>query len=207
MFGRVGHLHAFCCCRWFHAEDNVHALRALVASQRHSVLPSIHVLDVFGASGRVTEAWTRHGSVGFSYDIKISREHDICSLHGFLLLLRKGMESPGWEFNIFDYMLLETLVFFVGWVAPGLHATSFPRLALLGQFCNVRLCNDAWIILAPPCSLMGPACSSIHQRSLEHPEGDLGRYKVRLAQRIWSNMAARTMFIWFLVAESAYSIF
>ena len=50
---------------------------------------------------------------------------------------------------------------------------------------GLRLADRALIVAAPPCSLFGPACSSIHRRSLLQPEGDLNNFKVRLARRIW----------------------
>lgn len=43
---------------------------------------------------------------------------------------------------------------------------------------------------SPPCSLLGPACASVHKRCAENPEGDQSRYKVRLCQRIWKNFVA-----------------
>lgn len=52
-----------------------------------------------------------------------------------------------------------------------------------------RLKNQGIIICAPPCSLFSPACASVHRRTFENPEGDQKVWKVRLAQRIWENMA------------------
>lgn len=53
----------------------------------------------------------------------------------------------------------------------------------------LRLHDNALVTLAPPCSLMGPACSSVHKRTAARPQGDLTVWKVRLAQRIFANMA------------------
>ena len=51
-----------------------------------------------------------------------------------------------------------------------------------------RLHPDALICCAPPCSLFSAASQSVHQRCVERPEGNLRNFKVRLANRIWSNM-------------------
>ena len=55
--------------------------------------------------------------------------------------------------------------------------------------------DDGIIVSAPPCSLMGPACASVHCRSVDFPEGDLSNFKVRLSQRIWLNWAIALMLI------------
>ena len=55
-----------------------------------------------------------------------------------------------------------------------------------------RLTNSALVVAAPPCSLYGPACASVHRRSASNPMGDLKVFKVRLARRIWLNFVART---------------
>ena len=60
-----------------------------------------------------------------------------------------------------------------------------------------RLHDTAAVVAAPPCSLYGPASASVHQRSLAQPEGNLNNYKVRLARRIWINMAARHSIVLF----------
>ena len=54
----------------------------------------------------------------------------------------------------------------------------------------LRLRDQALIMAAPPCSLYGPACSSVHKRTADRPEGDQRVFKVRLAHRIWANMVA-----------------
>ena len=53
------------------------------------------VLDVFGASCRIAETWRAAGYRAFSYDIKLSKNHDICTEDGFKLLLWKTMQSFG----------------------------------------------------------------------------------------------------------------
>ena len=61
------------------------------------------------------------------------------------------------------------------------------RTFTLSEF--VRLHDNALVTLAPPCSLMGPACSSVHKRKAACPQGDLNVWKVRLSNRIFANMA------------------
>lgn len=51
----------------------------------------------------------------------------------------------------------------------------------------LRLHHGALVMLAPPCSLMGPACAAIHGRNYQNPCGNQDVYKVRLSQRIWRN--------------------
>ena len=53
--------------------------------------------------------------------------------------------------------------------------------------CIGRLVQRGLVVSAPPCSLYGPCCSSIHRRSTANPYGDMSNYKVRLARLIWSN--------------------
>ena len=52
---------------------------------------------------------------------------------------------------------------------------------------TTRLTDEGLIVAAPPCSMFGPACSSVHRRSLSAPQGDLRNFKVRLSNRIWMN--------------------
>ena len=60
-------------------------------------------------------------------------------------------------------------------------------LVVLTLFVLLRLVDNGLVAAAPPCSLYGPACASVHKRSVDRPEGDLKRFKVRLARRIWYN--------------------
>ena len=62
---------------------------------------------------------------------------------------------------------------------------SFQKFAALP-----RLDPHGIVIAAPPCSMYGPACSSIHKRSLKNPRGDMNNFKVRLAWRIWTSFAS-----------------
>ena len=54
-----------------------------------------HVLDVFGASGRVTSCWQKKGYRGFSFDIKHSAKHDITSECGMKCLLTEALKFLG----------------------------------------------------------------------------------------------------------------
>ena len=56
-----------------------------------------------------------------------------------------------------------------------------------------RLHPDGLIAGAPPCSLFTAASSSVHKRTKLHPCGDLGNFKVRLAQRIWGSFVTRIL--------------
>lgn len=52
-------------------------------------------LDLFGASGRVADAFISKGYPAVSYDIKLSAAHDVCSEHGFKYLCALGLEFLG----------------------------------------------------------------------------------------------------------------
>ena len=54
----------------------------------------------------------------------------------------------------------------------------------------LRLFPDGIALSAPPCSLYGPACASVHKRSFANVRGDLGNFKVRLARTIWCNFVS-----------------
>lgn len=53
-----------------------------------------------------------------------------------------------------------------------------------------RLRDDGFICAAPPCSLFGPACASVHKRNWHNVEGDKKVFKVRLANRVWKNFVS-----------------
>ncbi|CAL1166269.1 unnamed protein product [Cladocopium goreaui] len=63
--------------------------------------------------------------------------------------------------------------------------TGFKALVKMG----LKLKQEGILICAPPYSLFGPACSSIHRRTRDNPAGDQSNFKVRLAQRIWKSFA------------------
>ena len=50
-----------------------------------------------------------------------------------------------------------------------------------------RLADNGLVVAAPPCSLYGPACQSVHQRCVQNPGGNWQVFKVRLAWRIWTS--------------------
>ena len=60
-----------------------------------TVTREYHVLEVFGASGRVTSCWQKNGYRGFSFDIKHSPEHDITSECGMKCLLTQALKLLG----------------------------------------------------------------------------------------------------------------
>ena len=45
--------------------------------------------------------------------------------------------------------------------------------------------DDGLMMACPPCSLFGPACSSVHRRCWDNPYGNTKVFKVRLANRIF----------------------
>ena len=53
-----------------------------------------HVLDMFGASQRISQAWEERGYLARAFDVKISNLHDICSEAGMKILATMGMEHP-----------------------------------------------------------------------------------------------------------------
>lgn len=59
-------------------------------------------------------------------------------------------------------------------------------------FSRARLKSDGLLMAGPPCSLMGPACSSVHKRHDGNTLGDIRVWKVRLSNRIWVNLAPWT---------------
>lgn len=85
------------------------------------------------------------------------------------------------------------------WIREGMAATAFDiKITRKHDICTsegckelirmgVQLFSDGVALAAPPCSLYGPACSSVHKRSRTNVRGDLSNFKVRLARRIWNN--------------------
>ena len=269
--------------RWWPAEDHVAELQQFVRMSQTTSRKVYHVLDIFGASKRVTKAFQSKGYRGFAFDVKLSRDHDLTSRKGVMTLLRKVMEKLGWAlwflfstpgtwfllikdfdrkhrhwlliyinllhsnsgqlplqngFHLF-HRLLDLLEHFLprdrhllqneDWVVISKHLLQndtewrlkkylrkndrtgvcykmdFLSLFLVesqhGRFvvCTSppgiitwpRLQDDGLLMCGPPCSMFGPASSSIHRRSVDMPEGDLSRWKVRLSNRIWGNFVTR----------------
>lgn len=52
-----------------------------------------HVLDLFGATESVSKVWREAGFEAIAFDVKISRQHDLCTMEGFKTLLRMGMQN------------------------------------------------------------------------------------------------------------------
>lgn len=55
---------------------------------------------------------------------------------------------------------------------------------------GLQLVPRGLLVAGPPCSLYVGACISVHQRTMERPEGNTANFKVRLSNRIWRNFAA-----------------
>lgn len=51
-----------------------------------------HVLDLFGASQRISKTWENAGYNPVCYDIKVHPTHDICCEQGFARLLGMAMQ-------------------------------------------------------------------------------------------------------------------
>lgn len=62
-----------------------------LASQTRRVY---QVIDLFGASQKVSNTWKQEGFNAAGYDIKLSTSHDICSENGFRELLKMGCQGP-----------------------------------------------------------------------------------------------------------------
>ena len=84
--------------------------------------------------------------------------------------------------------------------------TPFCRVWALGRhfvviLWSLRLRDNAFICAAPPCSLMGPACASVHRRTWDAPQGDLKNF-------LRSDWAIGSSWTWhFVLNRSNYFIF
>ena len=78
--------------RWFAADKAYNSLHAYAAGL--SEFPLYHAVDIFGGSQRVAQAWRREGMSGISFDVKLSRSHDLTSEDGCRSLLRYLMRPP-----------------------------------------------------------------------------------------------------------------
>ena len=87
-----GHSHP---ARWYKVEDHVVELQQWMAQVDQVSERVLHVLDFFGASQQVTKAFQRGGYVGASFDLKLSRTHDIVSEFGVKTLLRMALQWLG----------------------------------------------------------------------------------------------------------------
>ena len=64
-------------------------------------------------------------------------------------------------------------------------------LAFFASHHQPRLDRRGIVIAAPPCSLYGPCCASVHRWSHANVRGNMDNFKVRLAWRIWTSFASR----------------
>ena len=78
--------------RWFKPEHRRGELLEWMRSVSCSVQKQYHVLDLFGASQRVSQCWQKAGWKATSYDIKLGGPfHDITSEDGWKTLANKGL--------------------------------------------------------------------------------------------------------------------
>ena len=80
---------------WFQPELHQQALLRFMYQTGEEVRRSVDCLDLFGASGRVKRTWEKAGYSASGYDIKLSKNHDICSLAGVKTLLVLGLQWLG----------------------------------------------------------------------------------------------------------------
>ena len=97
----------------------------------------------------------------------------------------------------------------IGGLSPSVFVNTLWCPLIMYSFPRLRA--DALLMLCPPCSLYSPACQSVHQRTEANPLGNLKNFKVRLALRIWSNMATRMIrlhsFVFFCSFHSFWILF
>ena len=94
--------------RWYRPEDHVEHLQEFMGQLSESASKWCHVLDVFGASQKVSETWERSGYHGQSYDIKLSKSHDITTEKGFKCLLQLAFGS--FHFEQYEQFWTEFLI-------------------------------------------------------------------------------------------------
>ena len=173
--------------RWYHARQHVQELVALGKSFMQDSQKLYGVLDLFSSSQKVRQTFQKAGVPGMAFDIKHSLLHDICTKSGFERLLRMGCEQLVRSFCImfYDVLCLCNLMYTYVWLLLFMYVYvlhTFPY-----RLSHLRLRDDGLIVAAPPCSLYGPACASVHKRSALNPAGDLSNFKVRLARVIHNN--------------------
>lgn len=133
------------CCvtqehEWFRAEDHFDDLINFAKDFSNTAYRTLSVLDLFGASQRVSETWQRAGYMGMSFDIKIDPKHDICSRDGFVLLLRSalGLRYQGLLVGAPPCSLQ-------GPCSQSVHKRSWKRIWGDTSVWKVRLSNRIWI--------------------------------------------------------------
>ena len=78
-------------CRWYRPENH-HSELVDWMTRRQQISQGVwDCIDVFGASGKVAQVWKDHGYSAIGYDIKLTRQHDICTQRGFKCLLSMGL--------------------------------------------------------------------------------------------------------------------
>lgn len=71
-------------------------LKTLMLEMMASSEKVYHVLDLFGASQKVSTTWNKAGYRGIAFDIKLCSEWDLCSESGFRALLRMSAQKPAY---------------------------------------------------------------------------------------------------------------
>ena len=72
---------------WFHAAEHVEELRTFARGFKGTRY--LHLIDIFGYSKKMSQAWSKRGYKAAQYDILLGgRSDDILSKRGFLNLVR-----------------------------------------------------------------------------------------------------------------------
>ena len=82
--------------RWYLAEDHLHQLQTWAFQVGSGVTQKFHTLDLFGASGRIADAFERRGYRGTVFDIKEDKRHDVTSESGMKLLFLTALQWLGY---------------------------------------------------------------------------------------------------------------
>lgn len=77
--------------QWFYADQHLPEIRQFMAQAARTCTRSISLLDLFGASERMSRAWQSHGLLTASYDIKNDQQDDITTRGGFFRLAERGL--------------------------------------------------------------------------------------------------------------------
>ena len=79
--------------RWYKPEEHKDLLVQWISETADVIERTLHCIDVFGASGRVSKTWERAGYSAESFDVKLSPRHDLCSEQGFKTLMTLGLKN------------------------------------------------------------------------------------------------------------------
>ena len=89
----LGNNHKNCLShRWYDAQSHFNDLNRWATALQGWVDPKYHLLEVFGASKGLQKTWHRAGKSGVSFDIKISKTHDLCTECGVKVLIQMGLQ-------------------------------------------------------------------------------------------------------------------